>query len=46
MAAKHLFAASSIGIFEALADGPATVAEIATQAGFPNARRTSAPTPI
>jgi hypothetical protein len=45
MAAKHLFAASSIGIFEALADGPATVAEIATRAGFPNARRTSAPTP-
>lgn len=35
MAAKHLFAASSIGIFEALADGPATVAEIATQAGIP-----------
>jgi len=26
MAAKHLLAASSIGIFEALADGPATVA--------------------
>jgi hypothetical protein len=34
MAAKHLFAASSIGIFEALADGPATVAEIATRAGI------------
>jgi len=34
MAAKHLFAASSIGIFEALADLPATVAEIATRAGI------------
>src|SRR5262249_22344533 len=34
MAAKHLFAASSIGIFEALADGPATLAEIAARAGI------------
>ena len=32
MAAKHLFAASSIGLFEALADGPATLAEIAARA--------------
>lgn len=34
MAAKHLFAASSIGLFEALADGPATLAEIAARAGI------------
>ena len=34
MAAKHLFAASSIGIFEALAGGPATLAEIAARAGI------------
>jgi Dimerisation domain len=34
MAAKHLFAASSIGIFEALADGPATLAEIAARTGI------------
>jgi ubiquinone/menaquinone biosynthesis C-methylase UbiE len=34
MAAKHLFAASSIGIFEALAEGPATLAEIAARAGI------------
>jgi len=34
MAAKHLFAASSIGIFEALADGPASLAEIAARTGI------------
>jgi SAM-dependent methyltransferase len=34
MAAKHLFAASSVGIFEALADGPATLAEISARAGI------------
>ena len=34
MAAKHLFVASSVGIFEALADGPATLAEIAARAGI------------
>jgi ubiquinone/menaquinone biosynthesis C-methylase UbiE len=34
MAAKHLFAACSIGIFEALADGPATLAQIAARAGI------------
>jgi hypothetical protein len=45
MAAKHPFAASSIGLFEALADGPATLAEIAARAGPPNARPASAPTP-
>jgi ubiquinone/menaquinone biosynthesis C-methylase UbiE len=34
MAAKHLFVASSIGIFEALADGSGTLADIATRAGI------------
>jgi ubiquinone/menaquinone biosynthesis C-methylase UbiE len=34
MAAKHLFAACSIGIFEALADGPATLAQIAARTGI------------
>jgi ubiquinone/menaquinone biosynthesis C-methylase UbiE len=34
MAAKHLFAACSIGIFEALADGPAPLAQIAARAGI------------
>ena len=35
MAAKHLFAASDIGLFEALAGGPATVEEIAQRTGAP-----------
>jgi len=35
MAAKHLFAASDIGLFEALADGPANVEEIAHRTGAP-----------
>jgi hypothetical protein len=35
MAAKHLFAASEIGLFEALADGPASLDEIAKRAGAP-----------
>ncbi|MER7211140.1 methyltransferase dimerization domain-containing protein [Streptosporangium sp. NPDC000239] len=35
MAAKQLFAASEAGVFAALADGPATAAEIAERAGIP-----------
>jgi len=35
MAAKHLFAASEIGLFEALAGGPASVEEIARRTGAP-----------
>jgi hypothetical protein len=35
MAAKFLFAASEIGLFEALADGPASTDEIATRTGVP-----------
>ena len=47
MAAKHLFAASSVGIFEALADGPATLAEIAARAGISErAARISADTMV
>ena len=38
MAAKHLFAASDIGLFEALASGPATLDELAVKCGIP--RRT------
>jgi hypothetical protein len=34
MAAKHLFAASELGLFAALADGPATVHEIAQRTGL------------
>jgi hypothetical protein len=35
MAAKHLFAANEIGLFEALATGPATVDELANKTGVP-----------
>ena len=35
MAAKHLFTASAIGLFEALADGPATLSEIAAKCRIP-----------
>src|SRR6516162_7836933 len=35
MAAKQLFAASEIGLFEALADGPATVEELAGKTAVP-----------
>src|SRR5438270_10098215 len=38
MAAKHLFIASEIGIFQALGDGPASLDEIARKVGLP--RRT------
>ena len=38
MAAKHLFAASAIGLFEALAGGPATLDEMAAKCRIP--RRT------
>ncbi len=38
MAAKHLFAATEIGLFEKLASGPATVDELAQRTGSP--RRT------
>ena len=33
MAAKHLFTASAIGLFEVLAGGPATLDELATACG-------------
>lgn len=35
MAAKHLFIASAVGLFEALAGGPATLDEVAGKAGVP-----------
>src|SRR5215831_2466486 len=38
MAAKHLFVASEIGVFEKLSVGPATLDELATKTGIP--RRT------
>src|SRR5215208_3097300 len=38
MAAKHLFVAGAIGLFEALAGGPATLNELAKKCGVP--RRT------
>ncbi|HEX3605806.1 MAG TPA: methyltransferase [Candidatus Dormibacteraeota bacterium] len=34
MAARHLFAAGELGLFEALADGPATIDELATRMGL------------
>jgi hypothetical protein len=37
MAAKHLFAASEIGLFAALADGPLTLDELAAHTGVPRA---------
>ncbi|MGE5268881.1 MAG: methyltransferase [Thiohalocapsa sp.] len=40
MAAKHLFVASAIGLFEKLAPGPATADELAERCGIP--RRTMA----
>ena len=43
MAAKHLFAASELGLFEALADAPATLAALAAHTGLtPRAARISA----
>lgn len=36
MAAKHLFVASEVGLFEALAAGPATIEELASQTGVPS----------
>ena len=38
MAAKHLFNASEIGVFEKLGSGPATLDELAAKSGIP--RRT------
>lgn len=35
MAAKHLFVASQVGIFENLADKPATIGELAERTGLP-----------
>jgi Dimerisation domain len=35
MAAKHLFVASEIGVFENLAGGPATLDELAAKSGIP-----------
>ena len=43
MAAKHLFAASQLGLFEALAESPATLAALAARTGLtPRAARISA----
>jgi hypothetical protein len=39
MRAKHLFVAGELGIFEKLADGPATLEELASMLGTP--RRTT-----
>jgi len=36
MAAKHLFAASEVGLFEALATGSATIEELAARTGLPS----------
>lgn len=36
MAAKHLFAANEIGLFEALGSGPATLDELANKTGVPS----------
>jgi hypothetical protein len=38
MAAQQLFAASEIGLFEALADGPASLKELAARPRFPRVR--------
>ena len=36
MAAKHLFTASAIGVFESLAGGPATIDELTIKCGVPH----------
>jgi phospholipid N-methyltransferase len=36
MAAKHLFMANAVGVFEKLADGPATLDELANRVGVPD----------
>ena len=36
MAAKYLFAATEIGVFDALARGPASLGELATSTGIPS----------
>src|SRR5215208_5126925 len=38
MAAKHLFVANAVGLFEQLADGPATVDELAERTGIARRR--------
>jgi hypothetical protein len=38
MAAKHLFIANEIGLFAALADGPAPLDRLATQTGIARIR--------
>jgi hypothetical protein len=35
MAAKHLFVANEVGLFEELAEGPATLDELARRSGVP-----------
>jgi Dimerisation domain len=40
MAAKHLFVASEVGLFDALAAGPATIEELASRTGVPSRRST------
>ncbi len=43
MAAKHLFIASEIGVFEKLADAPASLDELAAKTAFRAALCASAP---
>jgi len=43
MAAKHLFVASEVGLFEALAAGPATIEELASRTSFRRGRSPSQP---
>ena len=42
MAAKHLFVANEVGLFEQLADGPATLDELAGRTGIAQPRTTMA----
>jgi hypothetical protein len=39
MAAKHLFVANEVGLFEELAEGPATLDELAWRSGVPRRTR-------
>src|SRR5262249_30383827 len=45
MASKHLFAASELGLFEALGEGPTDLAGLAARTGLTPRRHASAPTP-
>jgi hypothetical protein len=45
VAARHLFVAKEVGLFEEVTEGPATLDELARRSGVPRAPSGSSPTP-